>query len=117
MFFNFAQVKMPLELGIKIPENDPVRLLSQICEELDYTQLYTQYQRRWRKYNAVILFKILLYGYLNGKYSSREIEEACKRDICFMWLLNGYRAPDHATIARFIVRACQKSTPTPLLCI
>ena len=101
MFFNFAQVKMPLELGIKIPENDPVRLLSQICEELDYTQLYTQYQRRWRKYNPVILFKILLYGYLNGKYSSREIEEACKRDICFMWLLDGYRAPDHATIARF----------------
>lgn len=101
MFFNFAQVKMPLELGIKIPENDPVRLLSQICEELDYTQLCTQYQRRWRKYNPVILFKVLLYGYLNGKYSSREIEEACKRDICFMWLLDGYQAPDHATIARF----------------
>lgn len=92
---------MPLELGIKIPENDPVRLLSRICDELDYTDLYRQYYRHWRKHNPVILFKILLYGYLNGKYSSRDIEESCKRDVCFMWLLDGYPAPDHATIARF----------------
>lgn len=101
MVFNFLQVKLPLEIGIKIPENDPVRLLSKICDELDYTVLYKQYQKHWRKYNPVLLFKVLLYGYLNGKFSSREIEEACKRDICFMWLLDGYRAPDHATIARF----------------
>jgi len=38
---------------------------------------------------------------MNRKYSSRDIEEACKRDICFMWLLNGEPVPDHSTLSRF----------------
>ena len=31
----------------------------------------------------------------------RKIENACRRDINFMWLLAGQKAPDHSTIARF----------------
>ncbi len=38
---------------------------------------------------------------MNKTYSSRQIETLCKRDINFMWLLNGEKAPDHNTIARF----------------
>lgn len=38
---------------------------------------------------------------MNGIYSSRKIEQACKTDIRFMWLLQNQSAPDHATIARF----------------
>nr|WP_263488092.1 transposase [Clostridium sp. FP2] len=38
---------------------------------------------------------------MNDIYSSRKIEKACKRDINFMWLLRGRKAPDHNTIARF----------------
>lgn len=34
-------------------------------------------------------------------YPSREIEEACKTDIRFMWMLGMEEAPDHSTIARF----------------
>jgi len=30
MFLDFNQVKMPIDLGIKVPENDPVRLLMEI---------------------------------------------------------------------------------------
>ena len=29
------------------------------------------------------------------------METACRRDINFMWLLAGQKAPDHSTIARF----------------
>ena len=47
------------------------------------------------------LLKIILYGYMNGLYSSRDIESACHRDINFMFLLEGSKAPDHSTIARF----------------
>ncbi|MFQ7789526.1 MAG: transposase [Blautia massiliensis (ex Durand et al. 2017)] len=39
---------------------------------------------------------------MNRIYSSRDIRKACKRDINFMYLLEGMPAPDHATIARFI---------------
>jgi hypothetical protein len=38
---------------------------------------------------------------MNNLYTSRSIEQACRRDIHFMWLLQGAKAPDHNTIARF----------------
>ena len=34
-------------------------------------------------------------------YSSRDIEKACNRDINFIWLLNGEKAPNYQEIARF----------------
>ena len=47
------------------------------------------------------MLKIMLYGYMNGFYSSRDIEMASLRDINFMFLLEGASAPDHSTFARF----------------
>lgn len=98
---NFRQLILPLNLEIILPANDPVRLLDSICDELDYTELYKIYYRKWRKYDPKLLFKLLLYGYVRGYYSCRDIENACRRDICFMWLLNGCSVPDSATFARF----------------
>lgn len=101
--YNVYQLVFPVETGILIPENDSVRLLSQIMEELDYTMLIKAYSLRGRN-SAVppkILFKVLVYAYMNNIYSSRKIEKACRRDINFIWLLQGNKAPDHNTIARF----------------
>jgi len=47
------------------------------------------------------LFRIVAYGYMEGIYSSRKLEKACKRDINFRWLLQGQKEPSHNTIARF----------------
>ena len=44
---------------------------------------------------------MFIYGYICGIFSSRPIETACRRDINFMWLLDGMPVPDHNTIARF----------------
>ena len=38
---------------------------------------------------------------MEGIYSSRSIESSCKRDINFIWLLNGEKAPNYREIARF----------------
>lgn len=95
------QVVLPLDLGIKIDENDPVRKLVEICDDLDYRKLYSVYLRSWRKIDPAILFEILVFAYMNGIYSSRDIEKACKTDIRFMWILQNEPAPDHSTIARF----------------
>jgi len=38
---------------------------------------------------------------MNCIYSSRKFEQACRRDVNFMYLLDGAPAPDHSTIARF----------------
>jgi len=97
------QLVFPIETGILIPEDDSVRLLSQILEELYYKELNEAYSSQGRKpaVEPKILFKIVVYAYMNDIYSSRKIEKACKRDINFMWLLQGRKAPDHNTIARF----------------
>lgn len=94
------QLKLPLNLEILIPEDDSVRLLSQFVEAMDLTDLYSTYER----INLVsprTLLKIVLYSYMNGDYSSRSMELNCKRDINFMFLLEGMPAPDHSTFARF----------------
>ena len=61
------QLKLPIDLEIFIPEDDSVRLLSLMMEELDYKKLYEAYSQN-RRNPAVptkILFKILIYAYMN----------------------------------------------------
>ena len=96
------QLQIPMNFEFIIPDNDSVRLLSQFVEEMDLTCLYDTYNIL--KENQVTprqMLKILLYAYLDTKYASRVIETACKRDVNYMYLLEGKPAPDHATIARF----------------
>lgn len=97
------QLILPLNLENLIPEDDSVRLLSHVLEGLDYTKLYKAYSSVGRKpaVEPKIMFKILSYAYSQNIYSSRKIEKACKRDINFRWLLQGYKSPDHVTISRF----------------
>lgn len=86
-----------------IPANDSVRLLDQTVDEIDLSSLKSTYKRLGRKpaTKPVTLLKVLLYAYMEGVYSSRDIESACKRDINFIWLLNGEKAPNYHEIARF----------------
>ena len=100
LFSRPYQLKLPLELETIIPKNDSVRLLSQFVEEMDLTDLYSTCDRI-NSLSPRTLLKIVLYSYMNGDYSSRSMELNCKRDINFMFLLEGHSAPDHATLARF----------------
>ena len=82
-------------------------------EDLDYTLVYQAYSAKGRNpaVDPKTMFKILTYAYSQGIYSTRKIERACRRDINFMWLLAGQKAPDHSTIARFrtgfLANACE----------
>ncbi len=97
------QLVLPLNLEGLIPTDESVRLLSHVLEELDYHSLYQAYSQEGRNpaVEPRVMFKILVYAYSQGIYSSRKIEQACRRDINFMWLLAGSKVPDHSTIARF----------------
>ena len=93
-----------MEIDACIPANDCVRLISQFVEEMDLTALYDTYERMpSEKYaSPEIMLKIMLYAYHERKdISSRSIEKNCKRDIHYMYLLEGRQAPDHSAIARF----------------
>ena len=56
------QVVLPLDLGILITKEDSVFKVAEICEELDYTELFETYVRTWRKVNPITMFEILVYG-------------------------------------------------------
>ena len=100
-------------MEIMIPNDDPVRLLSAFVEEMDLSELYNTYTRiRKNQATPEQLLKIMIYAFMNGLRSSRDIEKACRRDINYMYLLEGNPAPDHATIARFIsvhMAGCSKN--------
>ena len=111
-FSLYYQIKLPLDLEISIPSDDPVRLVSAFVEEMDLSELYKTYGRiRKNQATPRQMLKLVIYAAMNRIYSSRDIRKACKRDINFMYLLEGMPAPDHATIARFIslhFSACAK---------
>ena len=98
---NKSQLVLPINLEIKIPKNDFVFKMLEKCSELDYTKLLDTYARKWRKVNPITIFELIVYGYMTGKYSSREIENACRTDIRFMYILGSEPVPDHTTITRF----------------
>lgn len=107
------QLVLPLNLKGLVSEDESVRLPSHELEDLDYSLLYQAYFAKGRNpaMDPKTTFKILTYAYSQNIYSTRKIETVCRRDINFMWLLAGHKAPDHSTIARFhtgfLAEACQ----------
>ena len=94
-----------------LPEDAPVRLTSAQLEELDYRKLYAAYSSRGRKSvtDPRVLFKVLVYGYQCGIYTTRKLEEACRYRIDFKWLLWDEAVPDHSTISRFRTGRCAEA--------
>ena len=96
------QAVMPINVAAMIDEKDPVFKMAEIPEKLDYRKIHSGYSRRWRKINPEVMFSIVVYADMRGILSSRAIEEVCKTDIRFMWLLQYEPAPDHTTTAIFL---------------
>ncbi len=96
---------LPLDVETIIPEDDSVRTLMRIAERIDYTKLSGVYERENpREATPRQMFLLVVLGYMEGKYSTRKIERACRTDTRFMWLLGGKRRPDYTRISRFLQR-------------
>ena len=106
-----GQVVFTLNSEHFLPEDAPVRLTSAQLEELDYRKLYEAYSSRGRKSvtDPRVLFKVLVYGYQCGIYTTRKLEEACRYRIDFKWLLWDEAVPDHSTISRFRTGRCAEA--------
>ena len=106
-----GQLVFALNNELFIPEDAPVRLTNAQLEELDYRKLYEAYSPRGRKsvVDPRVLFKVLVYGYQCGIYTTRKLEEACRYRIDFQWLLGEEKVPDHSTIARFRTGRCTEA--------
>ena len=96
------QLRISLECDIRIPKDDPVRLLSAIMDRIDYRRVKMAYSRLGRnEYPARLLAKVWIYGYMRQMIHTRAVEAACRENLKFMYLLEGHKAPDHNTLARF----------------
>jgi transposase len=51
--------------------------------------------------DILAVLRIILYAYMEGIYSSRGMAKACRRNINFMWLLNGNPPPSHGMLNTF----------------
>ena len=80
-----CQLKLPIETEKFIAADNPVRLVSAVVERMDIRKIERSYSRFGRiEYPPRILLKILVYGYMRKIYSSRELERACRENVCFM---------------------------------
>ncbi len=77
-------------------------------EELDYRKLYEAYSSKGRKSatDPRVMFKVMVYGYQCGIFSTRALEEACKYRVDFMWLLENEQAPNYTALHRFRKDRC-----------
>jgi transposase len=100
---------LPPDLNELISFNHPVRVVSEVLEKIDISELIKQYRPGGTSsYHPRMLLKGLVYAYINNIYSSRKIEEAVTQNINFMWLA-GMSKPDHNTINRFRGQRLQKT--------
>ena len=80
-------VLFPQSLDDRIPDNDIVRVINSIVNELDISHLLKKYKGGGASsYHPRMMLKVLLYAYLKKTYSCRKIAQALRENIYFMWL-------------------------------
>ena len=100
-YIHKKMILFPQRIDKDIAEDDPVRLLDALVDNLMLDNVYKLYKPSGRKpYHPRMMLKVILYAYMNNIYSCRRIESLLKRDIHFIYLA-GYEQPDFITINRF----------------
>jgi transposase len=79
-----------------------VRIVSETLDKIDITILLKQYKKGGgaSRYNPLMLLKVLIYGYLNNVFSSRQIAKQVRENIYMRWIA-GCQQPDFRTINSF----------------
>lgn len=94
---------LPPSLDDWLPEDHLARFVSDLVDQLDLSCIYAAYEREERgypPYEPSMMFKVLVYAYATGVYSSRKIERRLYEDIAFRYLAAG-NFPDFRTICTF----------------
>ena len=75
---------------------------ARVAEHLDLSRIYASHRqvRGAPPYDPRLMVRLLLFGYVTGVRSSRQIEKKCVEDVPFRWLAAG-QAPDFRSVARF----------------
>jgi transposase len=87
---------------LALPAGHPARAIDEIIEKLDLTRCNRKYLHTAGEpaYDTRGMVKILIYAYMRGITSSREMARQCEENIAFQFLTRGH-CPDFRTIALF----------------
>ena len=93
---------LPPSIQEWLPEQHLARFVVDIVEQLDLSEMTSQYGGSGGKqaYHPAMLVALLFYGYATGVFSSRKLEQATYDSVAFRYI-TGDEHPDHDTIATF----------------
>jgi transposase len=95
------QFLLPPSLDELIPADHVVRVVDKAIDKMDIGPLLDTYKGGGTSsYHPRMMLKVIVYGYIQKKYSSRAIAKALREDINFMWI-SGMNRPDFRTINLF----------------
>ena len=97
---------LPPDLSEWLPDGHLARFVVETVEQLDLSAIYACYRQDGHgrpAHDPAMMSALVLYAYAVGVTSSRAIERRCVDDLAFRFIAVN-RRPDHATIARFLIR-------------
>lgn len=104
-YSNPKQATLPLFIADLLDVCDPVLTFDQFMEEMDltkYLKALPEYTTGRVRYNPVNMLKTVLFGFMtNGYISLRELEDSCRVNLRFMYLMD-HETPSYRTFGFFI---------------
>ena len=93
---------LPASIQEWLPEQQLARFVVEIVEQLDLSEITSQYGGSGGRqaYHPAMLLALLFYGYATGVFSSRKLEQATYDSVALRYITGGEH-PDHDTIANF----------------
>ena len=103
-YYSPKQGRFPVFISEIINISDSVLVFDHIMEEIEITKYLkaTAYTVGRKGYNSVNMLKTILFGFMDKGYISlRELEDECKVNIRYMYLMD-YETPTYKTFGNFI---------------
>ena len=105
-FSQHRQLFLDLNISIPFEVTEHEAALMILLQNLDYSGFDLPKKKSGRPYalDPYTMVLIIIYARTQGRYSSRDVERLCRRDLFLLQILGGRNAADHTTIDRFIRR-------------
>jgi len=103
-FSQHQQLSLDLNISIPLEVTEHEAALLVLLQNLDYSGFHLPKKKFGRPHAAdpYTMLLILIYARIQGRFSSREVERLCKRDIFLLQILRDRKVPDHTIFDRFV---------------
>jgi len=103
------QLSLPMDVSMIIEADASVRTMLEITERMDYSKLNASYDRHphMTEVSPKQMFQLVILGFMEGKHTTRALEDASRYDTRFMLIRGNKRVPDHNRFWSFIKHRLQ----------